>query len=249
MDNELHQLRNEVRLLKAYALGATMLFALVALSAFRSTRKQQFREIDVERINVVEPDGDLAMVIANTERLPGVIYEGTEHSDREHIAGMLFYSSGDEVGGLTYSTLEEDGKLKRAFRHLSFDQFRSDQVLVLNYGEDEGERAAGLRIVDRSPEITMGEVLEKKRLIQSGTPSEQEEARRWMSEHMAYGNGWGNRIVVASHNGSAIVSLNDTQARPRIRMSVDSADVARLEFLDEDGNIVLQLPGAESRQV
>jgi hypothetical protein len=36
---------------------------------FTQTQKQKFAEIDVERINIVEKDGKLRMVISNQDRL------------------------------------------------------------------------------------------------------------------------------------------------------------------------------------
>jgi hypothetical protein len=39
-----------------------------------------------------------------------------------------------------------------------------------------------------------------------------------------------------------LIRLNDTQGRTRIRLIVDSLDVARLEFLDQRGNVIHRLP-------
>lgn len=58
------KLEKEVRFLKAYAVAATACFALLFLTAFQAApQKQRFTEVDVERINVVQPDGKLALVI------------------------------------------------------------------------------------------------------------------------------------------------------------------------------------------
>lgn len=47
---------------------------------------------------------------------------------------------------------------------------------------------------------------------------------------------------VGERGRTASVDLNDTRGRPRIRMVVDSLDVARLEFLDQEGRVVERLP-------
>ena len=74
MDNEI---RRELRLLKVYATGITVLLGTVSMAAFRqASQKQRFTEIDVERINIVEPDGKLRMVISNRPRSIGPIYKG-----------------------------------------------------------------------------------------------------------------------------------------------------------------------------
>ena len=66
------RLEKDVRILKVYAVVATLLCAVFVLAAFTTqSRKQKFEELDVERINVVEKDGQVKMVISNKERLPG----------------------------------------------------------------------------------------------------------------------------------------------------------------------------------
>ena len=81
-----NKLEREVRFLKAYAAIATLACAVLVLTAFtlRSAR-QKFKEIDVERINVVEKDGKLKMVISNKERQhPGVVDGPAGRSKRVH---------------------------------------------------------------------------------------------------------------------------------------------------------------------
>ncbi len=59
------RIEKEVRVLKIYAAIATLACAVFCLSAFvLQTKKQKFEEIDVERINIVEKDGKLRMVIS-----------------------------------------------------------------------------------------------------------------------------------------------------------------------------------------
>ena len=63
------KLEKEVRFLKVYAIAATLVCVVLIASAFTlQSRKQKFEEIDVERINIVEKDGKLRMVISNEAR-------------------------------------------------------------------------------------------------------------------------------------------------------------------------------------
>ena len=62
------KLEKEVRFLKIYAAVATLLFAILLFSGFVMQSKNKFDEIDVERINIVEKDGRLRMVISNEQR-------------------------------------------------------------------------------------------------------------------------------------------------------------------------------------
>jgi hypothetical protein len=42
--------------------------------------------------------------------------------------------------------------------------------------------------------------------------------------------------------GQPTIALNDSKGRPRLRLSVDSADRPRIEVLDEHGRVVHTLP-------
>lgn len=49
-------------------------------------------------------------------------------------------------------------------------------------------------------------------------------------------------MFLGSTDRTAAVLLRDPEGRPRIRLAVDSAGAARLEFLDEAGEVVQALP-------
>jgi hypothetical protein len=198
-----------------------LILGIGLFSAFSYAEKQRFTEIDVERINVIEADGRLAVVIANQARLPGNIIDGREFSSRTGISGLLFYNSeGDEAGGLVQSSSRnEDGTFKNAFGQLSLDRFESDQVVAMRYFEDGNFRSAGVQISDYPRHI----LVECQRFFREGKVEVQ-------------------RVFVGQQNETATLDLRDTKGRSRIRISVDSLDVARLEFLDEEGAVVYRLP-------
>ena len=137
------QIRRELRLLKGYALVTTVLLGTLTLSAFRRSAHEKFAEIDVERINVVEPDGKYRFVITNKPRSIGPIYKGKPFGypggDRP---GMIFFNDeGTENGGLSLGGRRlPDGRVD-ASSHMSFDQFDNDQVLNLDYRD---ETASGM---------------------------------------------------------------------------------------------------------
>ena len=70
------EMRREIRVLRAYAGFITLLAGVVTLTAFRQAQRPRFAEIDVERLNIVESDGKLRMVISNKQRSPGPIAYG-----------------------------------------------------------------------------------------------------------------------------------------------------------------------------
>lgn len=92
------------KILAVYSAIATTLLAAFTVAGSAAARAQRLDEMDVQRINVREPDGTLRMVISNHAHLPGVIVRGKEHPpvDRPQ-AGMLFYNDeGTENGGLIF---------------------------------------------------------------------------------------------------------------------------------------------------
>jgi hypothetical protein len=97
------KLAKEVRFLKAYAVAATIVCAVLFTFLFASLNKTQaFEEIDVERINIVEKTGELRMVISNQERQhPGIVNGKTIERETSRPPGMIFFNHlGDEMGGL-----------------------------------------------------------------------------------------------------------------------------------------------------
>jgi hypothetical protein len=88
-------------LLMAYSSALSTAIAVVMLMGAKAHGTRTFDELQVQRIDIVEPNGTLRMVVSNHDRLPGVIVKGKETppSDRPQ-AGMLFYNNeGSENGG------------------------------------------------------------------------------------------------------------------------------------------------------
>lgn len=240
----LQQLEREVRLLKVYVLACTA--ALVALaftvSGNAQGQKERFVEIDAERINVVEPDGRLALVIANTGRLPGPILEGKElpkelSQGRTDSAGMIFVDAqGNEVGGLVYRAVVRPDGTYVASRSLTFDQHNQDQVVGMQYLDNGNSRGSGLSVWDRPTKITLKELLDL-------TADRQLIERRFAELMKERGDTPGaRRVFLGSQDRTAALRLADTAGRERVRIVVDNNDTARMEFLDEQGRVVYTLP-------
>jgi hypothetical protein len=65
------KLLSNPRFLVIYSGVLTVAFVLVVLTGFAESRRQQrFDEIDVHRINVIEPDGTLRLVMSNKAEFP-----------------------------------------------------------------------------------------------------------------------------------------------------------------------------------
>lgn len=100
------------RFLEIYAGVLTVAFAATVFRGLAETRKTTFDEIDVHRINVLEPDGTLRLVISDKAEFPGAFVNGKEiaRPDRKD-TGMLFLNEeGTEIGGMTFWRAEKQGR-------------------------------------------------------------------------------------------------------------------------------------------
>jgi hypothetical protein len=230
------------RFLVAYSATVTVAFALVVLCGFASHKdKVSFDEIDVHRINVVEPDGTLRMVIANQDSSPGGMVKGKEypHPNRK-AAGILFYDNeGTEAGGLIYgSSLDENGKLKGANIHLSFDQYMQDQVFSVDAEQSVGDKVTALRISDRGDYSILDAIQASERIAK--LPQDQHEAA-WR-EFSATHPGDHPRIVLGRvADRSAVLQLKDTEGRNRIVLKVAPDGAPSIQLLDAEGKVAKEI--------
>ena len=236
----------ELRFLKRYALiSSVILISLIFMAAFQSGSKTKFKVIDVERINIVEKDGKLRLAISNRDLSPGPIIGGMYMKTREgQRPGLIFFNDkGDECGGMTWGSREEDGQV-RANAGLMFDQYNQDQTVGITYSQRNDIRTAGLRVWER-PLTPLADFAKKLSEIESmeDSPEKNEALKTLRKEAVESGLAGVSRIFVGrSAKNEAIVSLADTKGKPRILMSVDGNDVPTLQFLDENGKVVYKFP-------
>ena len=234
-----NKIEKEVRFLKIYATVATLICAVVFLTAFATGKNQKFGEIDVERINVVEKDGKLKMVISNKERQHPGTMDGKYYKEREgqRNAGMIFFSErGDEIGGLIFDGNDGEGQ----GGSLTFDKFRGDQTIQFLHNEDkEGNYFAGLRVNDQN--MPLPDFLAKLNEINKlPTPEERQKASREFRES---GAATVSRMVIGkSKDKASVIMMNDGKGKPRIKISVANDGTPKLDFLDENGKVIYSLP-------
>jgi hypothetical protein len=240
------QVRRELRWLKAYAVLSTLVLGSLLAAAFKQVQeKQRFTEIDVERINIVEPDGKLRMVLSNRPRSIGPIYRGQPFGYPGGARpGIIFFNDeGTENGGLVFNGRRlPDGRFTSTVG-MSFDQYEQDQVVVLQYADNNGQRRMGLTVGDRIDANIFDLVAERDSIMKLPEGAARNEAlRRWQEPR----NGvplYAERVYVGrSLSKAAVVNLSDRMGRPRLRLFVDSLGVPGLEFLDETGKVTARLP-------
>ncbi len=230
------------RFLVIYSGLLTVAFAVVVLAAFAESRhKQAFDEIDVHRINIVEPDGTLRMVISNKAAFPGIIIRGKEmpHPDRA-TAGMLFFNDeGTENGGLIFGGSKDKAGKVSSYGHLSFDQYEQDQVFSIDAGEENGNRTSELRMIDQ-PDHPISEDIAAAERIDKLPKDQQAEAWKQLRATTPHSE---TRVVLGrSDDRSVALRLKDEQGRDRLVIRVQPDGTPVLQFLDEHGKVTSQLP-------
>lgn len=239
------QLERDVRFLKRYATMSTAAMVILGLTAFTRSAPTRFDEIDVQRINVVEPNGLYRMVISNRPRSIGPVYKGKPfgYAGGGRPGIIFFNDEGTENGGLTFTGSRKPDGTYSASTHMSFDQFDQDQVLNLDYNEENGHRVTGFSVNDRAA-VNIYDWVNRRDSIQAIRDSAARAAA--MAELVAPRNGVplnARRMFLGKDDAkNATLNLYDPNGRIRLRLSVDSLGTPRLEFLDANGRPTLRLP-------
>lgn len=231
--------------LRAYAALVPAVAAVAALAAFRAgAAATRFAEIDVERINIVEADGTLRMVISNRERQhPGISDGEVIERDGPRPPGMIFFNHlGDEMGGLVFGENGGDGH----FGSLTFDKVRGDQTIGFRHLEsDDGAYSSGVEMWQQ-PRITLREMV--ARIDAIDTIQDATARRAAIRAMIDDGELTTRRLFLGKgRNDASVLELFDARGNPRLRMQVDPDGAPTLEFLDEAGQIVQRLPSNSLR--
>jgi hypothetical protein len=172
----------------------------------------QVRRLRVERLDLVEPDGTLRMVLSDHAHFPGVYQHGREarQSSPRPYAGLLFLNDeGSENGGLIFSGHQNDkGEVVDSGGSLSFDRYGANQEVQLMGVYDREDRMAGLKIFDSPP----GGETQRRILVGRGD------------------------------DGVAQVALADGAGHKRLVMRVTAEGAASLQFLDAAGKVTQEIP-------
>lgn len=205
--------------------GISIVVAAGALIAAASPAKKM-GTIDVERINVREPDGTLRLVISGRDRFPGSFVKGREiaRPDRRHAAGLLFLNDeGTENGGLIWAG-KKNGSQVNAGASLTFDRYEQDQTLQLVQTDSGKNHSAAMIISDRPAE-----------------PQDLANPEHCQGPGAQKPNGAPRLFVGRSRDGASAVMLLDAKGLTRLRLMVSDDGTSAIEFLDEHGAVVRSL--------
>jgi hypothetical protein len=248
MEQQLAKMQKEIVWLKWYAGMLTLIIVVAGLFAFTNHSTTHFKEISAERINILENNGQLRMVLSNKDRSPENLAFGkpiTPPIPGGNRPGIIFYNDeGTENGGLVFMGHKDSTGKYEATGHLSFDQYNQNQVLYLSYNDENGDQNTGLHIDDwqTSPSFWDFRASYKKAQQLPAGP-EKEALLKKLMEPKAGQKAFAQRVFVGKDDSkTAMVLLADRMGKPRLQMLVDSNGTAKLNFLDEKGNITYSLP-------
>lgn len=175
-----------------------------------------FGILDVERINIRDPDGTIRLAISNRAHAPDAKYRGkTYKRSIDDVIGMIFYeANGDEAGGIALAKLRD--RKQSAFIFDYTHQITDGIGLVKRESEDGESWETGLFLSDRRP-YAPGDVTSSQGV---------------------------ERIWLANRDGDAALEISDPEGRPRIRIGVDANGEPDIVILDENGEVVSELEAA-----
>ncbi|NBC02284.1 MAG: hypothetical protein GVY20_01120 [Bacteroidetes bacterium] len=256
-------IEKRLRLLSIYSVFSSIIILILLFSViwiiadkspidsenyFQSADSLHIPYLTAERVDIIEPDGQLAIALSNSKtsaklRFDGQILQGASNRDIPNI--IFFDGKGDEVGGLAFANFKDEDAPITAIRHLAFDGFRQDEVITMSHFVQNGKSRKGVYIYDRpdipimdalgesgvNPEDTPGILGEKLSQFREGNPERHEEL-------------WGNprRVAVQTNEeNEAELLLGDAEGNIRLRFVVTPEGDAYVDFLDENGNSVKRL--------
>jgi len=233
-------LRRQFLFLRAYAVTSSLILVVLAAAAFRqASAVRNSGEITVERLNVVDADGTLRMVLAGKDRMHPGVMDGVTIDRPRPVAGMLFFNDeGDEVGGLTYTGRVADG---RGRANAGLMLLKQDQTIGISYSEANGQRSAGFQVWDRSDTVRLSELIRKLNAANKLPAGAQRDAA--VNEIRSAAPPGPRRVFVGkTQDKAATMVLADGNGKPRLTLTVDAAGNPRIEFLDEAGKVVARIP-------
>lgn len=244
-------MKRELIFLRAFAFATVVAMAFMASTAFKKNGNQKFGEIDVERINIVEKDGTVKMIITNVNRFPtgsDQVNKMPTNETRKKRSGMLFFNEdGIECGGFIY-----DGKKSKnghsSGLSLTYDQYDGDQVMqLLTEDSKEGDQrfvSSGLMFNDRpskeSQARTTAIMKELDELGKKDPKAADEKYKLYEAQGLV---GGAPRVMLGkSRSENNGLFLFDSKGMPRAMFYVDKENNAKLDFFDAKGNTIASFP-------
>lgn len=247
-------MKKELIFWRAFGITAVIVLGFSILTAFKTNKNAKFSEIDVERINIVEKDGTVKMIITNVEKFPtgsSKINGKPTNEERKKRSGMLFFNEdGIECGGFIYDGQKNKNGHSSGLS-LTYDQYDGDQVMqLLTSDVKEGDKryvSGGLMFNDRpvnESQIRMSEINKELDELSKRDPKAADEKYQEYKKQGLVGGA--PRIMLGkSRSENNGLFLFDDKGMPKAMFYVDKKNNAKLDFFDDKGNVIASFPDSK----
>lgn len=228
------------RFLVVYSAVVTAAFVVTVFTGFpRQSANLRLKELTVERINVVEPDGTPRMIISDQHHFPGLIIKGHDFPRNRYTAGMLFYNNeGTENGGLIFGGSKGESGEPTSYGHLSFDKYMQTQTLVIEAQQHGGSYSKGFSIVDQ-PDYPITNEFPLRAEVDANPGKKAELIKSFC---MAHGCAKERLTLGESPDKAVYLMLKDRQGRKRLVLAVQPDGPPLLRFFSAQGKVIDQIP-------
>lgn len=224
--------------------------ALAGVAIWVATRSTP-AVLTVERLEIVEPNGSLAIVLANSQRptvatIDGQVIMAGQEEERRGFPSMTFFDGkGDEVGGIAFGVKETPSGYQ-ALRLFALDAHNQDQAVVLMHDQAPDGSISGLSVTDRPAHSMLDAFAELG--LSVGASREQIQAAMEQIPEASRGIrlrelfGTPRAFLGSTRAGEAGLTLRDGEGRPRVVIEAPREGPPAIRFLDDVGAEVLRLP-------
>jgi hypothetical protein len=187
-------------------------------------------ELTVKRVNVVEDDGTLRLVIGNSTmgRMLPVRGRLVAHPGRDETAGLLFVNDeGSECGGLTFGGYRREHG-KEQYAELTLDDYEQNEGFKLGMLQEGSDTRRWLEFRDM-PDWSIGDLVEEVDGLDAAA------ARKVQERYDDRGFPVSRMRLAREADGSVGLVLRDARGQDRLRLVVPADGEPVIEILDADG--------------
>lgn len=190
-------------------------------------------ELTVKRINVVEDDGTLRLVIGNSTHGRTVPMRGEliRHPGRHASAGLLFVNDeGTECGGLQFTgSGNEDGRVVQG-GYMMFDDYEQNESFRVGMSQESGKSEKFVEFADL-PDWSLADLIAETEGLDDAAAEKVYD--RYFGD--AGGLGRSRMRLAREEDGSVRLVLRDGRGRDRLRFVVPEDGEPVAEVFDPDG--------------
>ncbi|PTB95750.1 hypothetical protein C9994_10390 [Marivirga lumbricoides] len=225
---------------KVYSIFSSLLLFTILATAFTTSQlHQKMDELTVKRINIIEDDGTIRMVLSNKARQHSGTMDGEDSPHRVRHSGMIFFNDeGDECGGLIFGATDKDGKVSSGMS-ITFDQYKNDQVIqILNQELVDGDKINSSRGFMINDYPGGSNLMKTMKDLEYAKAIEDNEERKARMVQIQKESGVRSLMFLGKTRGNSNgLFLNDLDGNPKLMIYVDQNGDPKIQTFDENQEI------------